>query len=60
MTLALSRKDLSLINEYAQSMGIRAEVVGAALAEVSRACESGLADRDMSALAGFLSNGAAT
>ena len=60
MTLALSRKDLSLINDYAQSMGIHAEVVGAALAEVSRACESGIADRDMSALAGFLSNGAAT
>lgn len=54
MTMALSRKDLGLINEAAAVRGVDATVAAAVLAEVTRACDAGLAEQDMASIFRFL------
>jgi 3-hydroxyisobutyrate dehydrogenase-like beta-hydroxyacid dehydrogenase len=54
MTLALTRKDLDLITDFAADQGVPAGVVEAVRDEVTRACAAGYADQDMAALARFL------
>jgi 3-hydroxyisobutyrate dehydrogenase-like beta-hydroxyacid dehydrogenase len=54
MSLALTRKDLALITDFAGQQGVPASVVGAVLGEVTEACSAGFADQDMAALARYL------
>lgn len=50
MTLALTKKDLTLITDRAAAVGIDAGVAWAALDEVTEACATGLDDKDMAHL----------
>jgi 3-hydroxyisobutyrate dehydrogenase len=54
MSLALTRKDLALITEFAGQQGVLADVAEAVLGEVADACEAGFAHEDMAGLARYL------
>lgn len=54
MSLALTRKDLALIAEFAGQQGVLTGVALAVFGEVEDACDSGFADQDMAGLARYL------
>jgi 3-hydroxyisobutyrate dehydrogenase-like beta-hydroxyacid dehydrogenase len=54
MSLDLVEKDLRLISELADSLGVRASATRAVAAEVTASCRAGFGARDMASLMGFL------
>jgi 3-hydroxyisobutyrate dehydrogenase-like beta-hydroxyacid dehydrogenase len=54
MSLSLVLKDLTLIRERADELGLRAEVLSAVASEIARACDEGRGSEDMAALARVL------
>jgi len=54
MSLTLTRKDMFLITEFAESLGVPAEVAAAVRDEVMQACDAGFGDQDMAALTRYL------
>jgi 3-hydroxyisobutyrate dehydrogenase len=54
MSLSLVLKDLTLIQDRADELGLTAEVLSAVTSEVARACDEGRGSEDMAALARVL------
>ena len=54
MSLTLTRKDMNLITDFADSLGVPAEVAAAVRDEVMQACDAGFGEQDMAALTRYL------